>query len=99
VKKLDVEPAGAIEVSASGSTEHGWQRYALRGKQWGRARLTITYADGLVETVQYRVMKPEAEAVDDMGRFLFTKQWFDQKDDPFHRSPSVMSYDAKPTPS
>jgi hypothetical protein len=93
VKKLDVEPAGAIEVSASGSTEHGWQRYALRGKQWGRARLTITYADGLVETVQYRVMKPEAEAVDDMGRFLFTKQWFDQKDDPFHRSPSVMSYD------
>ena len=93
VKKVDVEPAGAIEVSADGTTAHGWQRYALRGKQWGRARLTVTYADGLVETVQYRVIKPEAEAVDDMGRFLFTKQWFDVKDDPFHRSPSVMSYD------
>lgn len=93
VKTLIVEPAGAIEVRADGETEHGWQRYALRGKQWGRARLTITYADGLVETVQYRIIKPESEAVDDMGRFLFTKQWFDLKDDPFHRSPSVISYD------
>jgi hypothetical protein len=92
VKKVLVEPDGAIEVKAAGTTEHGWQRYALRGKQWGRARMTITYADGLVETVQYRVIKPEAEAVDDMGRFLFTRQWYVQKDDPFHRSPSVMSY-------
>jgi hypothetical protein len=39
------------------------------------------------------VIKPEPEAVDDLGRFLFTRQWFDAKDDPFHRSPSVMSYD------
>jgi hypothetical protein len=93
VKKLEVTPAGAIDVSAAGTTEHGWQRYTVRGKVWGRARLSITYADGAVETVQYRVIKPEAAAVDDMGRFLFTKQWFDVKDDPFHRSPSVMSYD------
>jgi hypothetical protein len=93
VKKIDVEPAGAIDVQGAGTTEHGWQRFALRGKQWGRVRLTILYQDGLVQTVQYRVMKPEAEAVDDMGRFLFSKQWFDAKDDPFHRSPSVMSYD------
>ncbi len=93
VKKISVEPAGALEVSAAASTEHGWQRYAVQGKQWGRARLTVTYADGLVETVQYRVIKPESEAVDDMGRFLFTKQWFDVKDDPFHRSPSIISYD------
>lgn len=93
VKNLEVEPRGAIEVNAAGTTAHGWQRYQLRGKQWGRARLTITYADGLKETVQYLVTRPEAEAVDDMGRFLFTKQWFDVKDDPFHRAPSVMSYD------
>jgi hypothetical protein len=93
VKKLEVEPAGALELTAAGQTEHGWQRYAVRGKQWGRARLTVTYGDGLVETVQYKVIKPEAEAVDDMGRFLFTKQWFDVKDDPFHRSPSAISYD------
>jgi len=93
VKTIAVEPAGAIEIKADGKTPHGWQRYILHGKQWGRARLTVTYVDGLVETVQYKVIKPETEAIDDLGNFLFTKQWFDQKDDPFHRAPSVMSYD------
>lgn len=93
VKKIEVNPAGAIEVSKSGTTRHGWLHYDVHGKLWGRARLTITYSDGLVQTVQYRVMKPERETVDDMGTFLFTRQWFDAKDDPFHRSPSVMSYD------
>jgi hypothetical protein len=28
-----------------------------------------------------------------MGNFLMTKQWFVDPDDPFHRSPSVISYD------
>lgn len=93
VKQIEVEPAGALDVHAAISTEHGWLRYNLKGKLWGRARLTITYNDGLKQTVQYRVMKPEATAVDDMGRFLFTKQWFNDTADPFHRAPSVMSYD------
>jgi hypothetical protein len=93
VEKIEAEPKGAIEITPAAATEHGWQRYTLCGKQWGRARLTVTYMDGTVQTVQYRVIKPEAEAVDDLGRFLFTKQWFDVKDDPFHRSPSIISYD------
>jgi hypothetical protein len=93
IKQMQAEPAGAIDIHAAGNTEHGWQRYAVRGKQWGRARLTITYADGLKETVQYRVIKPESAAVDDIGRFLFTKQLFNALDDPFHRAPSLMSYD------
>lgn len=93
VKHIDIEPAGAIEIRGAGSTAHGWQRYAVRGKRWGRARLTITYADGLKESVQYRVIKPESDVVDDLGRFLFSKQWFDGKGDPFHRAPSVISYD------
>jgi len=93
VKMIAVEPAGAIDIKSAGKTEHGWQRYELHGMQWGRARLTVTYADGLVETVQYKVIKPETKVIDDLGNFLFTRQWFDQKDDPFHRAPSVMSYD------
>lgn len=93
VKSVDVEPAGALDVLADGNTEHGWKRYAVHGLQWGSARLTITYADGLKQTVQYRVMKPESEAVTDLGYFLFTKQWFDVPNDPFHRSPSIISYD------
>jgi len=93
VKTISVEPAGAMQVKADGKTTHGWQRYKLRGMRWGRARLTIAYEDGLTETIQYKVMKPETDAVDDMGNFLFTRQWFSQSDDPFHRAPSVMSYD------
>ena len=73
--------------------QHGWQTYTLRGKAWGRARLTITYDDGLVQTIGYDVIKPETQAVADLGHFLFTKQWFDDPSDPFHRTPSVMTYD------
>src|SRR5437762_1930379 len=71
----------------------GWKAYELKGNSWGRARLTITYEDGLVQTIQYFVVKPAAEAVANMGSFLTTKQWFVDPNDPFHRSPSVMSYD------
>ena len=43
--------------------------------------------------IGYRTIKPETEAVADMGRFLFHQQWFDQPNDPFHRAPSIISYD------
>lgn len=70
-----------------------WQAYELHGKKWGRARLTVTYADGLRQSINYYVIKPAAQTVADMGRFLTTEQWFEDPDDPFGRSPSVMSYD------
>ena len=31
---------------------NGWRRYAVRGTGWGRARLTITYADGTQATTE-----------------------------------------------
>jgi hypothetical protein len=93
VKSITVEPAGAISVAKQPATPGGWQSYLLQGKTWGRARLSITYQDGLLQTIGYRVIKPEAEAVSDLGHFLTTKQWFDAPEDPFHRNPSVMSYD------
>lgn len=93
VRTISVEPGGAIEWHDAGSTIHGWHRYALHGRSWGNARVTIAYEDGLVQTVHFRVIKPEVQAVEDMGHFLFTRQWFDVPTDPFHRSPSVISYD------
>ncbi len=93
IKSVQVEPEGAISVTKNSPTEHGWRAYTLRGQQWGRARLTVTYEDGLVQTIGYDVIKPEAQAVADLGHFLFTKQWFVDPADPFHRSPSVMTYD------
>ncbi|CDM64750.1 hypothetical protein PYK22_00745 [Pyrinomonas methylaliphatogenes] len=92
VKRVRVEPQGAIAI-AEERPRNGWLAYSLRGKTWGRARLTISYDDGLEQSVHYYVIKPAAQAVADLGRFLMTRQWFDDPNDPFRRSPSVMSYD------
>ena len=92
VKNMTVEPAGALTIQKDAPTK-GWSSYTLRGKTWGRARMTVTYSDGLVQTIQYFVTKPEVQAVADMGHFLTTKQWFDDTTDHFHRAPSVITYD------
>jgi len=93
VKSLAVEPAGAISIQQSARSAGRWRQYSLRGKSWGRARLTVTYEDGLVQTIHYFVTKPEGQALADLGHFLATKQWFVDPQDPFHRSPSFMTYD------
>jgi Family of unknown function (DUF5695) len=94
VKSIDVEPAGAIDIQTKGEAPNrAFAEYVLTGKQWGRARLTVTYADGLTQAIHYFVMKPQSEAVASMGRFLTHEQWFDDPKDPFHRAPSVMTYD------
>lgn len=93
IKSEQVEPGGAISIEKDSSTQHGWLAYTLHGKKWGRARLTLTYDDGLKQTISYDVIKPERETVADLGHFLFTKQWFNDPGDPFHRSPSIMTYD------
>lgn len=92
VAQLAVEPAGALEIKDDKPAAQ-WRAYRVRGKRWGRARLTITYDDHSTQSISYYVIKPSTEAVADLGNFLFTKQWFDDQNDPFRRSPSVMSYD------
>ena len=93
VRSITVEPAGAISVAKTAPSPGAWQDYLLHGKTWGRARVSITYEDGLLQTINYMVIKPEAQAVADLGNFLTTKQWFVDPKDQFGRSPSAMSYD------
>lgn len=93
IKSVEVEPQGALELSESGKTKSGWTEYAVKGKTWGRARMTIRYADGLQQTINYKIIKPEAQVVADNGKFLTTKQWYENPNDLFHRSPSVITYD------
>lgn len=93
VSSIQVVPAGAVTFTEMPPTASGWKAYGVQGHTWGRARVTVTYEDGLTQTIHYRVTKPAAEAVADLGRFLTTRQWFVDPDDPFKRSPSVMSYD------
>jgi hypothetical protein len=93
IEEIEVEPKGALTVTSGEPTKNGWQTLLIRGKDWGRARLLVKYADKTVQTVHYYVTKPAASAVADFGNFLFTRQWFEKPLDPFKRSPSVMSYD------
>ncbi|CAL4869627.1 hypothetical protein MMA231_03919 (plasmid) [Asticcacaulis sp. MM231] len=93
VKSVSIYPEGALEVGVSQKVKGGWVKYAVNGKTEGRARMTLTYADGSVQTVHYLVTKPEQQVVADMGHFLTTKQWYENPSDPFKRSPSIMGYD------
>ena len=93
VQSVTVDPAGAIDVRTLKPTASGWKHYALQGKAWGRARLSIRYADGTLQTIGYFVTRPEQQVVADMGHFLTTQQWFDDPKDPFHRNPSAITYD------
>ena len=93
VSRIDVEPAGALTVAADETAPAGWQAYRVRARRWGRARLVITYADRTVQAIHYLVTDPAPAAVESLGRFLTTQQWFDVPADPFRRSPSVMTYD------
>ncbi len=81
VESVGVEPKGALSWRPNREGRNGWKGYTLKGRSWGRARLTITYADDTRQTVSYVVIKPAAQAVADMGSFLTTKSWFtDEKD-------------------
>ena len=93
VQSMAVEPAGAIQCTQDEQTPGGWQAFALRGQTWGRARLLVNYTDGTQQSIHYTVTKPMAEAVADLGRFLFTRQWYTDANDPFGRAPSVISFD------
>ncbi len=93
---VESDPAGGLvldDISAFEKSSSPWHNYTVHGKTWGRARLTLTFDDGTKQAIHYYVTKPAAEAVSDLGNFLFTKQWFDDPTDPFHRSPSIMTFD------
>jgi hypothetical protein len=93
IKSISAFPANAITVKPLATSKNGWKTYQVKGNIWGRARLTIVYQNGLKQTISYKVIEPEAEVIASYGNFLTTKQWFNQPDPIFHRSPSVITYD------
>ncbi|WP_343615124.1 DUF5695 domain-containing protein [Novosphingobium sp.] len=92
VKSFTTSPAGALTVTPDG-TGKGWARYVVRAQGWGPARLSVTYADGQVQTISYDITKPLDQVAADLGHFATTSQWFEGKGDPFHRSPAILTYD------
>lgn len=94
VKSLSVSPSGALTWSSNSEAKtSGWVGYTITPHTWGRSRLTVTYQDGSIQTVNYFVTKDSSTVISDLGNFLTTSQWFDDPSDPFHRSPGVVTYD------
>lgn len=93
IKSVEVVPTGALTVKPGPKVKGGYMALDVNGSAWGRSRLTITYADGVEQTVHYDVTKAAGLTVGDMGRFLNKEQYFTDTADPFHRAPSYISYD------
>ena len=93
ILSLEVYPKDAVTFKELPSTKNGWKNYEVKGNTWGRARITVTYQDGTIQTIQYKVIKPEAQVIADFGKFLTNEQWFQDENDPFGRNNSVISYD------
>ncbi len=93
IENIEIEPKGALSFTKVGTNSSGFVEYSVKGEKWGRARALINYKDGLTQSINYKVIKPETEVVDDFGNFLLTEQWFDKPDNLFGRTNSVISYD------
>ena len=92
IAAIDSSPAGALSVRRDG-TVHGWTRLAVTSHGFGPARLTLRYADGERQTVSYYVTRPLDATMAALGRFATTRQWYEGKDDPFGRTPAILTYD------
>lgn len=92
IRSIEAHPAGSITADRVGTVK-GWTRLAIQSHGWGRARLTLTYVDGQKQVVSYFIPKPLDQTVADLGRFSTRQQWFERANDPFGRSPSILTYD------
>jgi hypothetical protein len=61
VQSFDIDPPGSLSVVEDDPAPNGWKRFNVTGNKWGRARLTLTYENGLRQSINYKVIKPEKE--------------------------------------
>ena len=93
IKSIKSFPTDALTVTALPIGKSSWLGYAIKGNVWGRAKLLITYSNGVEQSIHYKIIASEKEVIENYGRFLTTKQWFNQSNDIFRRSPSPITYD------
>ncbi|KAF4874879.1 hypothetical protein CGCSCA1_v005848 [Colletotrichum siamense] len=92
VTNITIDPQGSLSVDQTGDSAYS---VTPTDHAFGRARLTITYDDGKIQTIHYYITKAATEALQDMGHLLTTKAYFTNESDPFGRAPSVMTYDCE----
>ncbi len=91
VANMTTSPVQSFDIT-KGNASKLWKLKPQSGI-WGRVRLSITYGDGVVQTVHYYITDSASEAVGKLGSFFTTEAWFNESSDPFGRSPSVITYD------
>lgn len=87
-----IDAGGALEISEQNSPEAAY-KLTPAPSAWGRARVTITYDDGKIQTVHYFIPKAAPSSLADLGKFFTTTAHFTDTSDPFNRAPSIMNYD------
>lgn len=90
ISNLTVEPAGALTIAQSSA---GLYTVTPSSTAFGRARLTIAYSSGQIQTVHYYVVKDGPSHIAALGSFLTNEQYYTNTSDPFGRAPSIISYD------
>ncbi|PSR75841.1 hypothetical protein BD289DRAFT_418703 [Coniella lustricola] len=93
VAHITVDPAAALTVTLDSSTTPDQYTVTPSSAAFGRARLTITYTNGAVQTVHYYLVRSGPDHIAALGAFLTTEQYYTNTSDPFGRAPSVISYD------
>ena len=93
IAQITIYPENAMTITRKGETPNGWSEFEISGNKWGRARISVTYEDQSLQTINYKVIKSQEQVVNDLGNFLTTEQWYENEKDLFGRSPSVMNYD------
>ncbi|EXF74079.1 hypothetical protein CFIO01_13716 [Colletotrichum fioriniae PJ7] len=92
VANISVDPHGSLSVVL---TENAAYTLTPGEFAWGRARVTVTYDDGKIQTIHYYITKPAPETIQAMGHFLTTEAHFTDEADPFGRAPSIITYDCQ----
>ncbi|CZR56428.1 uncharacterized protein PAC_06316 [Phialocephala subalpina] len=89
VSSISSDPADSFDFSATSSG------YSLTPSPsaWGRVRVDIEFSNGAKQSVSYFITKSGPQQLSDLGNFLFTSQYYTNTSDPFHRAPSIISYD------
>jgi hypothetical protein len=75
VQSMAVSPAGALTWTTNTDAKTaGWVGFTVTAHTWGRARLSVTYADGSLQTLHYYITNGATKAISDLGNFLVCVQ-------------------------
>ena len=95
VKGIQVCPDGALTFGdIDQAPAQPWTGYSVTpsSSYFGRAKVLISYEDGITQSVHYWVGDSATDAITKYGQFLSNNQWYTNEQDPWRRGPSFMTY-------